>query len=114
MGPDKIDKNNDNASDQSGKSEEEIIAEIQEAMSKTPVKDFVTQFLMTLSSIAFQRMGIYQDPKTANIDLDQAKLAIDCYSSLSGILTGFLSDEEKKTIEGVLSSLRMAYIERNK
>lgn len=96
------------------KTEAEILEEIREAMSKTPVKDFVMQFLMTLSSLAYQRLGIYQDPGKASVDLNQARLAIDCYGALVESLKSSLTEEEDKTLNNVLSSLRLAYIEKGK
>ena len=100
-------------SDDNELSESEIMAQIQEQMAKTPVKDFVAQFMMTLSSLAWQRMGVYQDPASETIDFDQAKLAIDCYGALAENVSNGLDDEAKKAIDGVLSNLRMTYIEKN-
>lgn len=96
------------------KTEAEIMAEIQEAMASTPVKDFITQFLMTLSSLAYQRLGIYQDPSKVKVDPAQSKLAIDCYASLAESLKGSITEDEDKTLQAVLTSLRMAYIEKNR
>ena len=108
--------NEDGRAGSNGKelSEDEIMAQIQEQMAKTPVKDFVSQFMMTLSSLAWQRMGVYQDPDSESIDFDQAKLAIDCYGALAEKISESLDDETKQAIDGVLSSLRMTYIEKNK
>ena len=95
-------------------SEDELMAQFQEQMAKTPVIDFVAQFLMTLSSLAWQRMGIYQDPSSTTTDFDQAKLAIDCYSAIVEKVGNSLDEETRKAVDGVLSSLRMKYIEKNK
>ena len=96
------------------KTEAEILDEIQEAMARTPVKDFAMQFLVTLSSLAYQRLGIYQDPEKVAIDLAQAKLAIDCYAELTEALKESLTADEDQTLNSVLSSLRMAYVQKNK
>jgi len=112
---DEINKDDDTAgSDGKDLSEEEIMAQIQEQMAKTPVKDFIAQFMMTLSSLAWQRMGVYQDPKSDTIDFDQAKLAIDCYGALAENIRESLDEETRNAIDGVLSNLRMTYIEKNK
>lgn len=95
------------------KTEAEIMAEIQEAMAKTPVKDLILQFTMTLSSIAYQRLGVYQDPDKTKIDIMEAKLAIDSYESLIDRLAGVVSPEELKSLKGILSSLKMVYVQKS-
>ncbi len=112
---DEVKKSNNSAgNDGTDLSEDELMAQFQEQMAKTPVIDFVAQFLMTLSSLAWQRMGIYQDPASTTIDFDQAKLAIDCYSAIVEKVGDSLDAETRKDVDGVLSSLRMTYIEKNK
>ena len=115
-GDDDTTNNEDGRAGNNGKelSEDEMMAQIQEQMAKTPVKDFVSQFMMTLSSLAWQRMGVYQDPASETIDFDQAKLAIDCYAALAEKIGDSLDEETRQAIDGVLSSLRMTYIEKNK
>jgi len=98
--------------DKSKKTEAEIMAEIQEAMAKTPVKDFILHFVMTLSSIAYQRLGVYQDPDKTKIDLKEAKLAIDTFESLVNGVEKALTAEELKSLKEVLSSLKMVYVQK--
>ena len=94
------------------KTEAEIMAEIQEAMAKTPVKDLILQFMMTLSSIAYQRLGVYQELDKTKIDLSEAKVAIDSYEALIKIVETQTKPEEIKTLKGILSSLKMVYVEK--
>ena len=94
------------------KTEAEIMAEIQEAMAKTPVKDLILQFMMTLSNIAYQRLGVYQELDKTKIDLSEAKVAIDSYEALIKIVETQTKPEEIKTLKGILSSLKMVYVEK--
>jgi hypothetical protein len=65
--------------------------------------------LHSLSSLALDRMGLA--PETAvRKDLEQARLAIDAFKALLGLLEGKRPVEEMSAHRSVLSQLQMAYV----
>lgn len=90
--------------------EEEILKDFQQQLAKIPVKDFILHFLASLATLAYHRMGIYQEGKA--VDLSQAKLAVDIYGTLTDLLEKELSAAEKKALQNVLSSLRLSYVKK--
>jgi hypothetical protein len=97
-------------------SEESLNAEEQEAMrrweeeiDKLTVADHLLLIMHSLSSLAVERLGV--TPETAGRkDLDQARLAIDAFRAILGVLEGKRPADELMAHRAVLSELQMAYV----
>jgi hypothetical protein len=69
-------------------------------------------FLNILAGQAWMRMGLTVDPKTNKTekDMNQAKIAIDCFQFISKQLEGHVTEDEKRQIGNLLSDLQMNYV----
>lgn len=90
-------------------SDEELINQIREEFAKLTVKDFLSQTLLTLSTLAYQKMGV-PSANEVNKDLVQAKLAIDAYSNLHECLKTHLEVPEQDSFQQILSQLQLEYV----
>jgi len=68
-------------------------------------------FLNILAGQAWMKIGLTVNPRTNKIekDMNQARIAIDCFQFISRQLEGHLSEEEKRRINNLLSDLQMNY-----
>ncbi len=89
--------------------DEKLIEQIRDEFAKLTVKDFLNQTLLTLSTLAYQKMGI-PDANKSHKDLDQAKLAIDAYSDLFKCLEPCLEPDETDAFKQVLSKLKLDFV----
>jgi hypothetical protein len=90
-------------------SEEELRRRIEEAMEKITVTDVVVDVMVSLSSLAYQRMGIPHDVNEKYRDLDQARLAIDCIDALAKALEGRIPEDLFNPLKGTLDNLKLNY-----
>ncbi len=90
-------------------SEEELLERLQEEMRRITVPDYLAHLLVSLSSMAFQRLGLTPDT-AADRDLDQARMAIDSFEALVGVLSGGLSEQEASLYRSTLHQMRMAFV----
>jgi hypothetical protein len=89
-------------------SEEEMRAALEEQMRNIRVEDIVLQTTATLINLAGRRLGLTAEPgqdASAEVDLQQAKLAIDAARSLAPLCPG----DQAEPIRQALSQLQMAY-----
>jgi hypothetical protein len=58
------------------------------------------------------KMGLIVNPQTNKLDKDmnQAKIAIDCFEFISKKLEGHLSEEEKRKTSNILSDLQINFV----
>ncbi len=91
---------------------EELIRQIREEFARLTVKDFLSQNLFTLSTLAQQKMGI-PDANKQYEDLEQAKLAIDAFSALLNVLDDRLQSEETNALREILSKLQIEFVARS-
>ncbi|MBU2603587.1 MAG: DUF1844 domain-containing protein [Actinobacteria bacterium] len=90
-------------------SEEELVERLQEEMRKITVTDYLTHLLVSLSSMAFQRLGLM--PETvAERDLVQARMAIDAFEALANVLSGKVGDQDAAMYRSTVHQMRMAYV----
>ena len=61
--------------------EQELLEQLEAELRRMEVGDYLAQLLITLSSLAFQRLGLTPDT-TADRDLDQARLAVDAFAAV--------------------------------
>ena len=71
-----------------------------------------TGLVLFLVTIASQYLGLVKNPLTDKVDknLALAKYSIDSLDILRAKTKGNLSKEEEELIEGMLSNLRLAYV----
>jgi hypothetical protein len=89
--------------------EQEAMLRLQEEIGRLSVADHLALMMHSLSSLAVDRLGLGQDPG-ARRDLDQARLAIDGFRALLGVLERERPAEEITAHRAVLSQLQMAYV----
>ena len=72
-------------------------------------------FIGLLGAHTWQWLGLVKNPVTGNIekDLTQAKIAIDSISLMMGQLGDKLDASEQRELQGLLSDLRMNYVQQS-
>jgi hypothetical protein len=78
------------------------------------VYDLISFSVDQFAQVAWQKMGLRPDPMTGkeDVDLEQAKVAIDMASRLGEVLDPQLDDEDRRKIQGILSDLRINFVRR--
>jgi hypothetical protein len=89
--------------------EQEAMHRLQEEIGRLSVADHLSLMMHSLSSLAVDRLGLGQEPG-ARKDLDQARLAIDGFRALLGVLEGKRPVEEITAHRAALSQLQVAYV----
>jgi hypothetical protein len=90
--------------------QEQLARELAEELRKLRVEDVVIQTLITISSIAYRRVGLTPETKDDR-DLQQAKLAIDTMRALTPVLEAVVPDELIRDFNQSVASLQLAYAE---
>jgi len=90
-------------------SDEELRRHIEEAMEKITVADVVLDLMVSLSSLAYQRMGIPHEVNEKFRDLEQARMAIDCLDALVKTLEGRVPPEALDPLSSTVTNLKMNY-----
>lgn len=89
--------------------EAEEMARLQEQINNLPVSEHVLYMMHSLSSLAIDRLGLVAEAESRR-DVQQARLAIDAFKALLGVLEEARPTEEIAAHRGVLSQLQMAYV----
>ena len=89
--------------------EEEMRAEIEKHFREQDVGDVLVQFLVTLSNLAYIKMGLTEDTSEIK-DLAQASLAIDAFKSLLEAAEKRLPEQDAKALAGALSSMQLTFV----
>lgn len=105
---DKEEKNE--AEEKKRKEEEEMIKKLQEEIDKLTIKDTIIQMMMSLSSLAYKKMGIPIGVNDKFKDRQQAKLAVDCFSALFKVVSEEVSEAERENLQSSLSNLQMNFV----
>ena len=92
-----------------GMSEEELRAELEKHFREQTVSDFVVQFIVTLTNLAYMKMGLTEDTQDIK-DLDQASLAIDSFKALLESVGKRLPLQEASALQGALSSMQLTFV----
>lgn len=90
-------------------SEEELRKRIEEVMEKVTVADIVLDMMISLSSLAYQRMGIPHEVNEKFKDMEQARLAIDCLDALCGVLDGRVDPEMIEPLKSTCANLKLNF-----
>ena len=89
--------------------EREAMRRFEEEIGRLTVADHVLLMMHSLSSQAVERLGLTSET-AGRKDLDQARLAIDAFRALLGVLEGKRSAEEMSAHRAALAQLQMAYV----
>lgn len=92
------------------KKEEELINKLQEEIDKLTTKDIVIQMMMSLSSLAYKKMGLPEGTNDKFKDKAQAKLAVDCFEALLKASENEISAQEKDNLNSSLSNLQINFV----
>ncbi|MFX1475010.1 MAG: DUF1844 domain-containing protein [Promethearchaeota archaeon] len=76
-----------------------------------PVWQIIPIFLGILDRVAWQRIGLVVNPQSQKIekDLEQARVAIDCYEKLLQQVGDKVPPDVKRHFEGRLTDLKLNY-----
>lgn len=92
------------------KKEEEMLKQLQEEIDRLSTKDIITQMMMSLSSLAYKKMGIPVGVNDKYKDKVQAKMAVDGFDALFKVLKDELGAEENENLQASLSNLQLNFV----
>jgi len=92
------------------KKEKEMIEQLQEEIDKLTIKDIISQMMMSLSSLAYKKMGIPAGVNDKYKDKKQAKMAVDSFDALFKVIKDDLSGEESENLQSSLSNLQLNFV----
>ncbi len=92
------------------KKEEDMIKQLQDELDKLTTKDIIIQLMMSLSSLAYKKMGLPVGTNDKFKDKNQAKLAIDGFDALLKTISDEVSGQEKETLQSSLTNLQMNFV----
>jgi hypothetical protein len=88
--------------------DDRLAHELAEELRRLRVEDVLIQTLVTVSSIAYRRLGLIAETE-ADRDLDQTRLAIETMQALVPVLGAVVPRELVGEFEGQVASLKLAY-----
>ncbi|MCZ7661646.1 MAG: DUF1844 domain-containing protein [Thermoleophilia bacterium] len=97
------------ADDERRRLEMELLEKLQDEMRRVSVQDYLRQLLMTLSSMAFQHLGLTPDTREDR-DLAQSRLAIDAFDALTGVVASQEDSQEATLYRSTLHQMRLAFV----
>ena len=86
-----------------GRSDEELLKQVEEELKKLKVSDLLVQMLYTVSSLGYRKLS------EEDRDLGQAKLAIESLRALLPVLEGVVPDDVMRDFRQVTANLQLAY-----
>jgi hypothetical protein len=86
-----------------GRSDEELLQQVEEELKKLKVSDLLVQMLYTISSLGYRKLS------SEDRDLDQAKLAIESLRAVLPVLEGAVPEDVLRDFRQVTSNLQLAY-----
>jgi hypothetical protein len=109
-GEDRISKDVIMDEETSKKEAEEMINKLQEEIDKLSVKDVVMQIMMSLSSLAYKKMGLPVGTNDRYKDKVQAKMAVDSFEALLKVIEPEISALEADNLRSSLSNLQLNFV----
>ncbi len=92
----------------SAEEQERLARELAEEFRRLRVEDFLIQTLVTVSSIAYRRLGLTEDAREDR-DLPQVRLAIEAMRALTPVLESFVPGELVRDFNQSVANLQLAY-----
>lgn len=96
------------AEEEEGITEEELKSRLEEHFRKQKVEEMMVQFMVSLSTVAYVKMGITEDTREYR-DFEQARLAIDSFKAVLDAVGGRLEEQDNKALAGALASMQMTF-----
>jgi hypothetical protein len=109
-GEDRVSKDAIMDEENSKKETEEMINKLQEEIDKLSVKDVVMQIMMSLSSLAYKKMGLPVGTNDRFKDKVQAKMAVDSFEALLKVIEAEISAQEADNLRSSLSNLQLNFV----
>lgn len=104
------DKKNRNKEKEQKIEEEKLREKIEDEVKKIPSKDIIIQMMVTLVSQTYIKLGLPKEENEKYKNLNEAKIAIDAFSSLLNTLEPHLNENEKKSFQSTLTNLRLNFV----
>ena len=92
------------------KKEEEMIKQLQEEIDRLTTRDIISQMMMSLSSLAYKKMGIPVGVNDKYKDKEQARMAVDGFEALMKVISGDLGAQELENLQSSLSNLQLNFV----
>jgi len=92
------------------KKEEEMLRQLQEEIDRLTTKDIISQMMMSLSSLAYKKMGIPAGVNDKYRDKMQAKMAVDAFDALLKVISEDVSAQERENLQTSLSNLQLNFV----
>ncbi len=105
-----INEDTEDKKEEKGKSEEELIKELQEEIDRLTTRDIITQMMMSLSSLSYKKMGLPVGINDKYKDKQQARLAVDGFNALFKVIMDDVSAEERENLQSSLSNLQINFV----
>jgi len=96
--------------EEAGKKEEEMLKQLQEEIDRLTTKDIISQMMMSLSSLAYKKMGIPAGVNDKYKDKQQARMAVDAFDGLLKVIREELSAQELENFQSSLSNLQLNFV----
>lgn len=90
-------------------SEDELRQRLEEALEHITVAEVVIDFMVSMSSLAYRKMGIPHEVNEKHKDMEQARLAIDCVDALLKAAADRMPEEARKPLTGTLDNLKLNF-----
>ena len=87
-----------------------LIKELQEEINKLTTKDIIMQMMISLSSLAYKKMGIPVGINDKYKDKQQAKIAVDGFDALLKVIMDEVGAEERENLKASLSNLQINFV----
>ncbi|MHB1377231.1 MAG: DUF1844 domain-containing protein [Candidatus Humimicrobiaceae bacterium] len=92
------------------KKEEELLKDLQDEIDKLSSKDIIVQFMISLSSMAYKKMGLPMGTNDKYKSKEQAKLAVDSFDALLKVLNDEITERERENLLASLTNLQMNFV----
>ncbi len=96
--------------DEARKKEEEMLKQLQEEIDRLTTKDIISQMMMSLSSLAYKKMGIPAGVNDKYKDKQQARMAVDAFDCLLKVIREELGAQELENFQSSLANLQLNYV----
>ena len=85
-------------------------------MTSPSVYEHIALMVDQIASVSWQKLGLQPDIMTGKINqnLADAKVAIDVTAYLVGIIEKELDDSDKRRIQGLVTDLRINFVQKSK
>jgi hypothetical protein len=79
------------------------------------VYEYLALMLDQMSAVSWQKLGLQPDPMTNRIEMDlgEAKVAIDTVAYLVNSLDSSLDDEDRRRVHALIRDLRINFVQKS-